>query len=177
MAQNAVNAGERIHPKAGRDRLPGGKRPADEPHNHALPAGTRILSARGEVPVEALNPGDRIITRDRGMARIRAVRRQVSPNGTVMVRIPAGALGYGRPERDVTLPGNQAVALRDWRARMIFGAPEARVASDRLVDGQVIRHVKTRECALHSLMLDTPALIYADGLELLSGGVEGLEEA
>ena len=142
---------------------------------HALLAGSRVLTATGERHVETLKPGDRVITRDRGMVRIRALRRSPVPSGCAMVLIPAGAMGRGRPERDVTLPADQPVVLRDWRARTLFGAKEARVAAIRLVDGGVIRRVAGDAGVAWSLVLDRPAAIYADGLELVTGAIDALE--
>ena len=145
----------------------------DHSLRHALPAGSRVLCARGEMLVETLEPGERIITRDHGMVRIRDVVRGMIARGAPMVLIPAGAMGRGRPERDMLLPPDQPVALRDWRARTIFGAREARVAAERLVDGAVIRHVPSEGGAVWSLVLDRPSAIYVDGLEVVSGAVIG----
>ncbi len=142
---------------------------ADPSFRHALPEGCRVICARGEVLVETLGADDRIVTRDRGMVRIRAMVRVLVARGTPMVLIPAGAMGRGRPGRDVLLPPQQPVVLRDWRARTVFGAREARVVAARLIDGKVIRSVPSPGGFVWSVVLDRPSAIYVDGLELVSG--------
>lgn len=141
---------------------------------HALPSGSRVLTARGEVLIETLTANDRIITRDRGMVPVRDVLRLSVPRGTPMVLIPAGAMGQGRPERDVMLPPDQPVVLRDWRARTIFNAREARVAAARLIDGSVIRSVKSGGETVWCIVLDRPSAIYIDGLEMVSGALDAM---
>lgn len=141
---------------------------------HALPAGSRVLTARGEAPVELLVPGDRIITRDHGMTVICDVIRMDVVRGAPMIRIPANALGRGKPERDVLLPPDQPVVLRDWRARTIFRAREARVAAQRLIDGSVIRADVSDGGAVWCVVLDRPSAIYVDGLELVSGALDAV---
>lgn len=144
---------------------------ADRSLRHALPAGSRILTARGEALIETLEPRMRVITRDRGMVVIRDVLRMKIARGAPMVRIPVNAMGRGKPERDVLLPPDQPIVLRDWRARTIFRTTEARVAAQRLVDGSVIRPDVSDGGTLWCLVLDTPSALYVDGLELVSGAL------
>ena len=78
-------------------------------------SGTVILSQDGEIPVEFLSPGDRIISRDAGfvtLTHISHTRQQIRA-----VRFAAGSLGHTRPEQDLILPENQIVLVRDWRAQ------------------------------------------------------------
>ncbi|MEM7642327.1 MAG: Hint domain-containing protein [Pseudomonadota bacterium] len=148
----------------------------DHSLRHALPAGSRVLTARGEALVETLVQGDRVISRDHGMVRIRDVVRGEAPRGAAMVLFPAGSLGRGRPERDVLLPLDQPLVLRDWRARALFSAKEARVAALRLVDKAVIRRVSSPGLATFAIVLDRPSALYVDGLELVSGAMDALPD-
>ncbi|CTQ51180.1 Hint domain-containing protein [Jannaschia donghaensis] len=147
---------------------------ADRTLRHALPAGSRVLTASGEMQVEAIDPGTRIITRDHGMTTVRDVIRMNVAPGTPMIRIPANAMGRGKPERDVTLPCDQPVVLRDWRAKTIFRAREARVAAQRLIDGSVIRSVTSNGGSVWCIVLDRPSALYVDGLELVSGALSAV---
>lgn len=149
---------------------------ADRSLRHALPGGSRVLTAKGEMVIESLVPGDRIITRDHGMVVIRDVIRQEIARGSAMIHIPANAMGRGKPERDVLLPPDQPVVLRDWRARTIFGAKEARVAAQRLIDGAVIRPVPSQGGSVWCIVLDRPSALYIDGLELVSGALDALRD-
>lgn len=132
--------------------------------SNALIAGTVVLTLDGALPVEYLSPGDRVITRDSGMAILRATRhRKITVQA---VCIQAGTLGNMRPDRDVILPASQEVLLRDWRAKTLFGRDTALVPSARLVDGEFIRNIGAVPLSLVELEFDAPHILYADGLEV-----------
>ncbi|WP_135506346.1 Hint domain-containing protein [Roseovarius aestuariivivens] len=123
-----------------------------------------ILTLAGEKRVEDLSAGDRVITRDGGMAVLKDVRsRQIS---TRAVRIKAGSLGHTRPERDVTVPAGQPVLIRDWRARAVFGATRAMVPAHRLADGEFITLQDHVTMTVFELEFDRPHVLYVDGLEV-----------
>ncbi|MFN6978778.1 MAG: Hint domain-containing protein [Gemmobacter sp.] len=128
-----------------------------------LPMGTLVLTLDGALPVEHLGPGDRIVTRA-GVRRLRAVTVTVLADAA-MVAVAPGALGHDRPDRPLMLPAGQAVLLRDWRARAMFGTDAALVAVGRLADGVFLRHVRVKSVRLFALTFDAPAVIYADGVE------------
>jgi hypothetical protein len=80
--------------------------------------GTRVLTPTGEVPVEALNIGDRLVTRFGGMRTIRWIGRQsydwrfVQSNPAMRpVRIRAGALGEATPARDLLVSGGHSLLI------------------------------------------------------------------
>lgn len=129
-----------------------------------LCAGTHVLTARGEVPVEGLAAGDRIITRDAGMKAVQAVRHRSARFAPV--RVTGGALGHSRPEQDTMLAPDTQVLIRDWRAKALFGRKSALVAAERLVDGKIISRAATQEVQLVELVFDGPHVVYADGLEI-----------
>ncbi|PWE30469.1 hypothetical protein DDZ14_15630 [Maritimibacter sp. 55A14] len=131
-----------------------------------LPTGTTILTGDGALPIEFLAPGDRIVTRDGGMAVLRGIRsRKVTGRA---VRVRAGTLGHGRPDTDTLLPAGQRILLRDWRAPALFGCAQALVPVDRLVDGEFLVREEDVAMTLHELVFDAPHILYADGLELAS---------
>ena len=84
-------------------------------------AGTRILTDRGEVPVELLLPGDRVATRSRRDAPMQPVlwvgRRRIVLAGRAdaaemaPVRIRAGALGESLPRRDLVVSPDHCLFL------------------------------------------------------------------
>jgi len=65
-----------------------------------LIAGTIVLTGDGEIPVQYLSPGDRIITRNAGMVRL--VQARLTRAVMHAVRIEAGLLGQKRPETPET---------------------------------------------------------------------------
>jgi hypothetical protein len=75
-------------------------------------AGTRIATARGERPVEALRAGMAVRTLRRGLVPVRWLgRRRIAPEGAGSwpVRIAAHAFAPGRPRRDLLLSPDHAV--------------------------------------------------------------------
>ena len=138
--------------------------------SNALVAGTTVLTLDGALPVEFLSPGDRVITRDSGMAVLKDVRRRTIVAECVTIR--AGSLGNTRPDRDATVPATQEILIRDWRADALFGKAQALVPARRLVDGEFIRAAGKREVTLIELVFDASHIVYADGLELASAAPE-----
>ncbi len=136
-----------------------------------IPDGTFVLTQKGDMPVELITPGDKIVTRDAGLATVRSVHSFAWLGRAVC--IAAGSLGDTRPEQNLTLPETQPVLIRDWRARAIFGRFRAMVPARDLIDGEFIRDVGLRPMVLHHLRFDTPHVLYAGGLELSSDGVPG----
>lgn len=126
--------------------------------------GTTLLTLEGEMPVEYISVGDKIITRDSGIARVEHIQRSTRMVHTIA--LAAGSLGHTRPERDVVLAGDQMCLIRDWRAQAMFSADRALVAARTLVDGEFIRDLGMQEQTLVQIFCDGPHILYADGLEV-----------
>jgi len=80
-----------------------------------ITAGTRVLTLDGELPVQYLAVGDRVITRS-GSKVLKDIQVAVLRD-VPMVRVTASALGHDRPEDDVFVAPGQAILVRDWRAK------------------------------------------------------------
>jgi hypothetical protein len=81
-------------------------------------AGTRIMTASGEVPVETLAIGDLVITRGQGVQPVKWIGRQsfdrrfIKPNSDQMpVRFEAGALGNGLPRRPLYVSAGHSMLI------------------------------------------------------------------
>lgn len=129
-----------------------------------LLAGTLVQSLNGETPVEFLAVGDRIITRDTGIATIEHIQQSTRPVRTIAVT--AGSLGRARPECDRLLAGDQICLIRGWRAKAFFGSDRALVTARSLVDGESIHDRGIQEHNIIQLTCDAPHILYADGMEL-----------
>lgn len=130
-----------------------------------LALGTPVMTLQGEMPVEHVLPGDRLVTRSGAMPVLAVSSR---PSATELLRISARALGHDRPAEDVLVDEAQLVLIRDWRAKALFGQPEATVPAARLIDGVHIRREPGAHTRMVRLSLPRAAAIYAGGLELVA---------
>ena len=145
----------------------GGARPEPASAEIALCSGMTVLTLAGEIAAQDLRPGARVITRDTGVATLRAVSFARVTAG--VIRFKAGSLGHTRPDRDtLTLPGT-LIHLRDWRARAMRKAPQASIAALDLVDDEFVALEGDVTQTVVTLYFDRPHVIYADGLEIAAG--------
>jgi hypothetical protein len=82
-------------------------------------AGTRIATTRGQIAVESLRVGDRVVTASGDETAVKwlgrrrlACRRHPRPQDVWPVRVQADAFGPGRPVRDLLLSPDHAVFVR-----------------------------------------------------------------
>lgn len=126
-------------------------------------AGTRIMTARGEVAVEALRAGDLVVTLGLRGPWLRPVRwvgrravdcaRHPRPESVLPVLILPGALGPGVPHRALRVSPDHALYL-DGRL----------VPAGSLVDGEaIVQPAGTRRVVYHHVELDTHDVILAEG--------------
>lgn len=139
-----------------------------QPAATGLGMGALIATLDGMIPVEFLNPGERMVTRA-GLRVLRAV--SAMPFVKRLVRVAPGALGHDRPGQGLLLGAETQVLLRDWRAQALFGQREALIAVERLVDGQFVTRIEGERARLYTLMFDAPEVIYADGVEIGCGAM------
>lgn len=135
---------------------------ADSP---GLVAGTRVLTADGIAPVELLGPGDRIITRNTGLARLIGLRFHQHQGD--FLQIKAGVLGRRRPDTDTILATDQTVFLRGENVLSIGGQTSQLIRVADLPPLAGCSFLRSVEMTLVQLIFDAPQLVYADGLETL----------
>ena len=126
-------------------------------------AGTRILTGGGEVAVEALRVGDRVVTVNAGgrLARIAWIghtsidlARHPQPDRIAPVRIEADAVAPGMPHRDLLLSPDHAIYLG---GRLL--------PVHLLINGASIRREPARgRIGYFHIELDRHAVLLADGL-------------
>ncbi len=130
-------------------------------------AGTPVLTLDGELPVQFLAPGDRLVTR-RGARDIVAVEVRVL-YGAAMMRIAPGALGPARPAAEIFVAPDQPLPGHDIDALDIdtpaTPGPRLPAAAD-LADGDRIRKETVAEVRLYLLRFARDEVIYAAGMEL-----------
>ncbi len=128
-------------------------------------AGTLIMTLDGEMPVEQLSPGDRIVTRDGGVSVLTAVTARKAKVRPVVIK--GGSLGHTRPELDMTVTPSTRIHIRDWRASVLFGAKSADVEAHRLADGEFVAQQKWQLMQVFDLQFADDHIIYANGVEIV----------
>lgn len=131
---------------------------------------TMILTNKGEKRVDALKVGDRVLTRDNGYQPVRWVgARQLSGHELAAqpsfnpVRIRAGALGAGLPERDMIVSPQHRMLIAGPHAEMLFGVAEVLVAAIHLLNDSSIVRVWPQTVTYIHLLFDRHEIIRGDG--------------
>lgn len=129
-----------------------------------LVSGTLIRSGDGDIPIEFLSPGDRLISRIHGMVTLNGIK--VRHTTAKVVRIAPGALAPDIPKHATMMPATQSVFLRGARAKAVSNQSQAVVPAGNLVDGTSVCDLGMRPLTLIRLVFDRPEVIYADGIEV-----------
>ena len=135
-------------------------------------AGTLIQTADGQMPVDALEPGDMIMTRDRGAQPLRWIGERTVPavGALAPVEIDAGTFGDHKTLRVSPL---HRILIQDRIAELLFGEPEVLVAARQLVNDHTVRVREGGEVTYVHLMFDQHEIVISNGLEsesFLPGG-------
>ena len=129
-----------------------------------------IGTARGQVPVEELRRGDRLVTRDNGLRRIHWIGRRDVDYSELLVEpalapvlLRAGALGEGRPYRDILVSPSHRFLISPEQSFLTIEGDEALVAARHLVDGRMVRAATTLGVSYIHLLCAAHQVILADG--------------
>ncbi|MEP3440250.1 MAG: Hint domain-containing protein [Sulfitobacter sp.] len=132
--------------------------------------GTRIATPRGEVAVEALEVGDRVITRDNGMQTIRWIGHREMPTAEMAlasnlapVLFRKGSLGNDLPERDMMVSPNHRMLVANDKTALYFDESEVLVAAKHLTGLQGVSVVEPLDTTYIHLMFDQHEVILSDG--------------
>ena len=122
-----------------------------------LVLGTRILTARGEIPVEDLVPGDTALAL-RGPALLPIVWIGRSIANPPPVQIAADAFGPGRPGRTLCVGADHPIFIQSMP-----------VSARDLVNGDTIRILDTEAAELFHIDVGFAEVLLAEGVPLSSG--------
>jgi hypothetical protein len=132
--------------------------------------GTLIATPRGEVLVEELRVGDKIITRDNGMQEIRWLgRRDLSWSDLAAaphlkpILVRQGSLGNGLPERDMLVSPNHRLLVANDRTALYFDEHEVLVAAKHLAAGSAIHSVDAACASYIHFMCDRHEVVLSNG--------------
>jgi len=132
--------------------------------------GTRIMTDRGEVAIEALAAGDLVLTRDNGLQPIRWIGRKTlgaealrADAALQPVLIRQGALGGGLPERDMLVSRQHRMLVEGAGPALWFGEDEVFVRALHLTALPGVMPAMVTEVTYLHLLFDRHEVIRADG--------------
>ncbi|WP_424942946.1 Hint domain-containing protein [Aliiroseovarius crassostreae] len=124
---------------------------------------TRIDTPFGPRPVQDLQPGDLVITRDHGLQPVRWIgaRSVVGKGRFAPIRICKGAIGNSRallvsPQHRMLYGGGDA--------NLMFGQDEVLIPAKHLVDARRIYREVRPEVTYYHLLFDRHEIIFAEGV-------------
>lgn len=146
--------------------------------------GTQIITIDGEVPVEKLKVGAKVLTLDRGYRPVRWIgmrhvgHEMLRANENLRpIKISRGALGSGLPVRDLLVSRQHRILVRSAVAERMFGEREVLVPAHKLLslNGCEIDYSVESVDYWHFLF-DQHEIIFSEGAptESLYTGVEAI---
>lgn len=138
--------------------------------------GVLVMTQAGELPVDWLALGDRIVTRDHGLQPVLWIGRITIPGDYLAAhpdraprQVQPGALGHAVPGEATVLAPATRTLLTGWQVDLHAGTPEALAEIGALSDGEVIRPAFSPESGPEPvrytcLLLPRHALVQANGL-------------
>jgi hypothetical protein len=125
--------------------------------------GTRILTPRGERPVESLRPGDLVITRDHGPQPLRWTGRRTVPGQGRFAPVRVGPAIVGTTSDGLLVSPQHRLLFTGYHAELLFGSDEVLVAAKHLVGGTDACVAPCAAVTYIHLMFDRHEVIYAEG--------------
>ena len=132
--------------------------------------GTLIATPRGEVPVETLREGDKVITRDNGIQEIRWVgcrtldRADLAENPHFRpILVKKGSLGQGLPERDMVVSPQHRLLVANEMTELYFNETEVLVPAKHLVNRWGISRIDTLRTTYVHFMCDRHEVVLSNG--------------
>ncbi len=126
--------------------------------------GTTIRCDVGEVRVEHLEPGHRLITRDSGtLPLLWRGKISVATTGDLMP-VRAAPWSFGAwPTAPLLIAPEQRIAFDDWQGEVLFGTEHVTGTAASLVVTERVHYAEDlSQVEYHVLMLERPAIIYAN---------------
>lgn len=135
--------------------------------------GTRIQTPTGPKPVETLEEGDLVQSRDNGPQEILWIGQRHITGARMFVlpqlrpiRIGPGALGIDRPDNTLLVSPAHRLLVRGPAAQALFNTPEVLVPARHLVNGGTITtDLSVRQVTYIHLLLPRHEVLWANGVE------------
>ena len=132
--------------------------------------GTAIATPKGEVPVEDLMIGDRILTRDNGIQTITWVGKKRIDHEQIKaipelrpIKISAGCLGDGLPERDMLVSPSHRILIVSEMAQLYFEQSEVLVPAKHMLAMKGVEVSNAPYVTYIHMMCENHQIVLSDG--------------
>jgi Ca2+-binding RTX toxin-like protein len=125
--------------------------------------GARILTPQGARRIEALRPGDLVITRDNGPQPIRWIGSRTVAGVDKFAPISIAAHVLDGATRPLLVSPQHRVLFTGYKAELLFGCDEVLIAAKHLIDGRDVVVNEQPEVTYIHMMLDRHEVVYAEG--------------
>lgn len=159
--------------------------PNPSPGAPCFTSGTLILTDRGQIAVQDIRSGDRVMTTGGNSEVVRLVLSRSLRQSDLLktpelrpVCITAGALGHGLPRRDLMVSRQHRILVRSDIAQRMFDTRDVLVSAIRLADlPGVYVNCDATQVTYHHLVFDRHVVLFAEGApsESLFTGPETLK--
>ncbi|WP_439103942.1 Hint domain-containing protein [Celeribacter marinus] len=147
-------------------------------------SGTLIKTINGEIPVEELSVGTRVLTMDASFEPMRWIgsrhltQSELAENPHLRpIRISAGSLGVNMPEHDLVVSPQHRILINSIVAERMFGEREVLVAAKQLLDHPGVEVDETAtEVTYWHFLFENHQIVFSNGMpaESLFTGPEAL---
>lgn len=135
--------------------------------------GTRIATPEGPKLIQALRPGDLVLTKDDGPQQVLWMghRRMTGARLYAMphlrpIRFRAGALGLDLPEPDLIVSPAHRMLVKGSASQALFGTSEVLVRAEDLInDASIMVDHALREVTYVHILLERHNVVFANGIE------------
>ena len=132
--------------------------------------GTVIATPTGEVPIQNIAIGDRVITRDNGVQKVAWVGKKEITGAQMTkshhlkpVMIKAGALGNGLPERDMMVSPNHRMLVSSKLTQLYFEENEVLAPAKHMIGAAGIQIIDAIRLTYFHFMFEGHQAVLANG--------------
>jgi Hint domain len=125
--------------------------------------GTMIETDRGARAIEALQPGDLVLTRDNGCQPVLWISSRTVPARGRFAPVVFAPGALGNPVALAVSPQHRML-ITGWQAELFFGEEEVLVPAKHLVNGDTIRQIEAPEVTYIHLLFVDHEIVMAGGV-------------
>ncbi|WP_298847893.1 Hint domain-containing protein [uncultured Ruegeria sp.] len=145
--------------------------PNPSPGAPCFTSDTLILTDRGQICVQDIRPGDRVLTTGGTAETVRLVMTRFLRQSELLktpelrpVCIVAGALGHGLPRRDLVVSRQHRMLVRSAIAQRMFATRDVLVSAIRLTElPGIFLDCDATQVTYHHLVFDRHVVLFAEG--------------